>query len=226
VVFERRTAGFAQLLDALSADFVGHEALLAEILGRVPRFGSGGELPNRIARDIVDFVYRSFQAQPHYRGGRYLPGYWSMSNHVAFGMLSGALPSGRRRGKAFSPGLTPTPLCRSPLTEQMRTVASLEHLRLPNNFAFNVKLVPSPDEPHAKVLDRMTAYVGAYAELGGMQIQFNVVSTALLRDAVEHPDEHRDLLVRISGYNAYFVELNRDMQQELIERTEHRLGGS
>ena len=68
----------------------------------------------------------------------------------------------------------------------------------------------------------MAAYVKAYFELGGMQIQFNVVTTATLRDAMAHPENYRNLLVRISGYNAYFVELNRDMQIELIERAEYR----
>jgi formate C-acetyltransferase len=146
-----------------------------------------------------------------------------MSNHVAFGILSGALPSGRRRGQPFTPGLTPSPLAGAPLTEQIRTVAELPGLKMPNNIAFNLKLVPGAADPHSQILDRMTAYVRAYVDLGGMQIQFNVVSSETLQRAMEKPSEYGDLLVRISGYNSYFVELNRDMQRELIERMEHRL---
>jgi pyruvate-formate lyase len=86
-------------------------------------------------------------------------------------------------------------------------------------------VVPGLSDAHKDVVDRMAAYVGAYFEMGGMQMQFNVMSTETLRAAMEHPDEHRDLLVRISGYNAYFVELNRDIQREIIERSEHALGG-
>jgi len=94
---------------------------------------------------------------------------------------------------------------------------------MPNNIAFNIKVVPGAEDEHQQILDRMTAYVQAYADLGGMQIQFNVVSSETLRKAMQNPGEYRDLLVRISGYNAYFVELNRDMQLELINRTEHQL---
>jgi formate C-acetyltransferase len=148
-----------------------------------------------------------------------------MSNHVAFGLLSGALPSGRRRGKPFTPGLTPSPLAAAPLTEQIHTVAALDATRMPNNIAFNVKVVPGGGDTHDQIVDRMTALAGSYFELGGMQIQFNVTSTRTLRDAMEHPERYGDLLVRISGYNAYFVELNRDIQQELVDRAEHCLGG-
>ena len=128
------------------------------------------------------------------------------------------------RGKPFAPGLTPSPSCLAPLTEQIRAVASLDTTRMPNNLAFNVKVVPGGDDDRSKVVDRMTAYLGAYFDLGGMQLQFNVVSSQTLREAMEHPEDHGDLLVRISGYNAYFVDLSRPMQEELIERTAHHVG--
>ncbi|MBI5487003.1 MAG: formate acetyltransferase [Deltaproteobacteria bacterium] len=224
LVFERRAVDFAALLRALDDDFVGHDTLLSEIRTRVPRFGQDDPLPGELAARIQRFVFNCFQQKRNYRGGRYVPGYWSMSNHVAFGTLSGALPSGRRRGQAFTPGLTPAPLCGAPLTEQMRAVAGLDAAVMPNNIAFNVKLAPGAHDSHAQLLQRLTAYAEAYFAMGGMQIQFNVVSSATLRDAMAHPDRYPDLLVRISGYNAYFVELNADMQRELIERMEHSLG--
>ena len=155
------------MLDALEADFAGHEQVLAEVLHRVPKFGQDDETSLGVARAVQDFIYRHVTRQMSYRGGRYVPGYWSMSNHVAFGLLSGALPSGRRKGKPFSPGLTPTPLCGAPLTEQMRTVASLDSRRMPNNMAFNVKLVPGASDSHSDVVYRMTAYTRAYFEMGG-----------------------------------------------------------
>jgi formate C-acetyltransferase len=226
LVFDRRRIDLPTLLDALDADFEGpaNEALRQEILRTAPKFGrDDGALAQEIARDLMRFVYDRFQAHEHYRGGRYLPGYWSMSYHVAFGALSGALPSGRKKGKAFTPGLTPSHLCGAGLTEQIRTVAALDPRLMPNNIAFNVKVVPGAGDTHAAVVDRLAAYVGAYFELGGMQLQFNVVSTATLRHAVTHPEEHRDLLVRISGYNVYFVDLTPEAQLEVIERAEHSL---
>ncbi len=221
LVHERGRCSMGELLDALEADFEGHDELRAEMLNRVPRFGSGDPLPSAIAADLLDHVFDHLQSRENYRGGRYVPGYWSMSNHVAFGLLSGALPSGRRRGKPFTPGLTPSPLSDTPLLDQLRQVASLDPEKLPNNIAFNVKIAPGGDDTHAQVLDRMTAYAASYFELGGMQLQFNAVSSDTLKDAMDNPTQYRGLLVRISGYNAYFVDLNRDMQLELIERTEH-----
>jgi formate C-acetyltransferase len=224
LVYEEKRLTLAELVAALAADFVGHEALAQTLCHRVPKFGQDDPLTNAVAAEVQGAVLEAFAAQPHYRGGRYSPGYWSMSNHVAFGLLSGALPSGRRRGRPFTPGLTPAASAGAALTDQIRAVARLDPARMPNNIAFNVKVVPGADDGHRQVVDRMAAYAGAYFELGGMQMQFNVVSSETLRRAMAEPDAYRDLLVRISGYNAYFVELNADIQRELCERMEHPLG--
>jgi formate C-acetyltransferase len=222
LVYERKRVSMRRMLEAVERDFAGDEVLLAEIRAKVPKFGTGEPLPAAIASELIDFVFELWQRRTNYRGGRYVPGYWSMSNHVAFGLLSGALPSGRRRGKAFTPGITPSPLAEASLLDNIRQIASIDPRKLPNNIAFNVKLAPGGGDTHAQMLDRMVAYTRTYFDLGGMQLQFNVVSTETLRDAMQHPEAYRGLLVRISGYNAYFVELNRDMQLELIERAEHR----
>jgi formate C-acetyltransferase len=144
-----------------------------------------------------------------------------MSNHVAFGTLTGALPSGRLSGKPFTPGLTPQPFASKSLLDNIRDVARLDPMNLNNNIAFNVKVVPAASDTHGKTVDDMFSYVKSYFNLGGMQMQMNVVTSAMLRDAMAHPENYRNLIVRISGYNAYFVTLNRDMQMELIERAEY-----
>lgn len=223
LIYEKRTLDFPALLDALEADFEGqdHARLRAAIL-KVPKFGSDSDEAHAIAQDIIDFVYDVYQAHENYRGGKYLPGYWSISFHVGFGMLSGALPSGRKKGKAFTPGLTPAPGASDQLLQNIHQIARLDHLKMPNNIAFNVKLVPHPGDPHDKTLTIFTSYVAGYFDEGGMQWQFNVISSDTLRDAMEHPDDYRWLIVRISGYNAYFVNLNRNTQLEIIERTEYR----
>jgi pyruvate-formate lyase len=224
LVYDQKKVDMATMLEAVRRDFIGHETLHAMIMNKVPKFGQDHDLPRQIAREIQDFIFDEHRALDNYRGGKYVPGYWSMSNHVAFGTLSGALPSGRNKGKAFTPGLTPSHLSRASLTDQIRTVAGLDKLKMSNNIAFNVKVAPGASDTHKDVVDRMTAYVASYFELGGMQMQFNVMTTDTLKKAQENPDEYRDLMVRISGYNAYFVELNSDTQQEIIERMEHNLG--
>jgi len=222
LVYEEKAVDFPTLLQALRDDFAGHEALHARIMKRVPKFGSDAPGTREMAQDIINFIYDEYQSRQNYRGGRYTSGFWSMSNHVVFGSLSGALPSGRKRGKAFTPGITPSASASPNLLDNIRTIAALDPLKMPNNIAFNVKLTPAPGEPHADFVEHATAYAKTYFELGGMQMQFNMVTTETLRDAMAHPENYRNLMVRISGYNAYFVELNREMQIELIERAEYR----
>ncbi len=222
LVYEEKAVDFPTLLQALRDDFAGHEALHARIMKRVPKFGSDAPGTREMAEEIINFIYDEYQSKTNYRGGRYTSGFWSMSNHVVFGSLSGALPSGRKRGKAFTPGITPSASASPNLLDNIRTVAALDPLKMPNNIAFNVKLTPAPGEPHAEFVEHATTYAKTYFELGGMQMQFNMVTTETLRDAMEHPENYRNLMVRISGYNAYFVELNREMQIELIERAEFR----
>ncbi|MBW2455756.1 MAG: formate acetyltransferase [Deltaproteobacteria bacterium] len=224
LVFEERRIDMETLVAALDADFEGHEALLSRIEHRVPKFGSGDAAPREMAERVIAFCHETFRAQPHYRGGHYNSGFWSMSNHVAFGTLSGALPSGRRKGKAFTPGITPTATRRASIVEHIHDVASLDHHLMPNNIAFNVKVAPGPKDSQQDAVGHMTGYALTYFQQGGMQMQFNVVSTETLRDARRNPDLYPTLLVRISGYNAYFNDLNDDMKRELIERAEHRLG--
>ncbi|MEW5734975.1 MAG: pyruvate formate lyase family protein [Thermodesulfobacteriota bacterium] len=221
LVYDRKLVTPERLLAALATDFFADPELFAQIR-KVPKFGHDDPETNALARDIISFCYDVYQAHESYRGGKYLPGYWSISYHVGFGMLSGALPSGRKKGAAFTPGLTPAPGDTDKLLPNLRSVAALDHRKMPNNIAFNVKLVPQPGEPHTKTLDNFTSYLNAYFSLGGMQWQMNVISTETLKAAMENPDEFRWLVVRISGYNAYFTKLNRNMQIELIERTEYR----
>ncbi len=224
LVYEEKQVDWGALLAAIKADFSGYEALQARILNKVPKFGTDDPEPRRLAQDVIDFIYDRYQSHENYRGGRYTSGFWSMSNHVGFGTLSGALPSGRKRGQPFTPGITPAPGHNDDLLANIRTIAALDPVKMPNNIAFNVKLVPGPSDSHSQILGRFVAYVKTYFDLGGMQMQFNVVSSETLRQAMAHPEDYRWLLVRISGYNAYFIELNRDMQLELIARAERRLG--
>ncbi len=220
LVFEEGSVGLAELGRAIARDFLEAPELAALIGRRVRRFGSGCpravEMANRVART----VHAAWAAHTNSRGGPYTAGFWSMSQHVAYGNLSGALPSGRRAGKAFTPGLTPHPAASKSFLNNLRDVAELDPTSMDNNMAFNVKLVPSARDTCAQTAARMRAYVQTYFEMGGMQIQFNVVTAETLRAAMAHPEDHRGLLVRISGYNAYFVTLSREVQLELIERAE------
>jgi pyruvate formate-lyase/glycerol dehydratase family glycyl radical enzyme len=219
-VFEEKKVSFSELFDAINTNFKNNPALLALIKNKASLFGSGNEEALATANRVAKLAHDCFGEHINYRGGKYTAGFWSMSNHVAFGTLTGALPSGRLAGKAFTPGLTPEPHASKNILDNIRDVANLDAKNMNNNIAFNVKVVPSAQETHQQIVDNIYSYVKTYSDLGGMQIQLNVVSSKTLRDAMEHPENYQNLLVRISGYNAYFVTLNRNMQIELIERAE------
>jgi pyruvate-formate lyase len=205
----------------VASNFENDPALHALVRKKVPLFGSGSPEALSIANRITKFTHDCYGGHRNFRGGPYTVGFWTMSNHVAFGSLTGALPSGRLAGKAFTPGLTPEAHASKSLLDNIHDVSGLEPRNMNNNIAFNVKVVPSAQDTHAEVVDHIYSYAKTYCDLGGMQMQFNVVSSETLRDAMFHPENYQHLLVRISGYNAYFVTLNRDMQIELIERAEY-----
>ena len=100
-------------------------------------------------------------------------------------------------------------------------MAKLKPSNLTNNIAFNVKVVPGANDSYEKIVDILFSYTKTYFEFGGMQLQYNIVTSDMLKDAMVNPNNYKNLLVRISGYNAYFVTLNRDMQEELINRAEY-----
>ncbi|MCP4137481.1 MAG: formate acetyltransferase, partial [bacterium] len=223
LVFDDAIISFKDFKAAISNDFKDNPKLLAIVKKKVPLFGSGDAESLAMANRVATIVHDRYMKHKNYRGGRYAAGFWSMSQHVAYGSLSGTLPSGRLAGKPFTPGLTPSPLASKNFLDNISDVAKLDSKNLDNNMAFNVKLSPGLNDSREKIVDNMFAYVKAYFNQGGMQMQFNIVTSETLKDAMANPENYRNLMVRISGYNAYFVELNRDIQKELIERAEYSL---
>ncbi len=221
LVFEENKVSFSELKRAIDSDFTENPKLLALIRHKVPRFGSGNPEALDMCRRVTALIHGFYAEQRNYRGGRYTSGFWSMSQHVAYGNLSGTLPSGRLRGKAFTPGLTPSPNASKNYLDFISDVARLEPTNMDNNIAFNVKLIPSSTDSREKTVENMASYVKTYCRQGGMQMQFNVVDSRVLKDAMANPENYRNLIVRISGYNAYFVSLNKQQQIELIERAEY-----
>jgi formate C-acetyltransferase len=220
LVFEQGWITFESLTQAVATNFLGRESLLAEIARRVPRFGSAHPeaqmMAKRVTRMVADFLHDKDNG----RGGNYLTGYRSNNNHTVYGMASGASPSGRRAGKPFTPGLTPHPKASSNILDNMLDVARLDPVTLDNNIAFNVRLAFSPHSSHDARVREIADLVRAYFAQGGMQIQFIMVDRDTLIDAMEHPELYPDLIVRVSGYTGYFVEMQHDLQLEIVARSE------
>ncbi len=224
LVFDQKKFTFEEVVQATKDNFEGHDVMRSIILTETSRFGSGNDEAVEMANRVTKFMKECFWEHTNFRGGHYTTGFWSMSNHVAFGSLTGALPSGRLAYEPFTPGLTPEANASRSLLDNIKDVSRLDPTSMNNNIAFNVKVNPAPKDTHEQTVDHVTAYAEAYANLGGMQMQFNVVSSDTMRAAMANPDEYRDLMVRISGYNAYFVELNRELQLELVKRADYAMG--
>ena len=223
LVYEEKRFTFKELKEAIDSNFENNPAIHVMLQNRITRFGSGSSEAIEMANRVTGIVHSCYKARKNYRGGDYTVGFWSVAQHVAYGTLSGALPSGRLAGRPFTPGLTPDASASNNYLDNIRDVAQLNPRHMDNNIAFNVKLVPSAGDSREKIVNTMFSYVKSYFEQGGMQIQFNVINSEVLKDAMANPENYKNLLVRISGYNAYFVNLNKDMQIELINRARYGL---
>jgi pyruvate-formate lyase len=223
LVFDEKKIGFKEFKEALKYNFEGYTELRARIQNYIPKFGSGDSdafaMTDRVTHLVADFAH----SQENVRGGHYTSGWWSMNYHAIYGRVSGASPSGRLAGESFTPGLTPSPAASKNLLDNLMDVAKLAPETLDNNIAFNVRVVPSAKDTHDQTMTRMVDTVRPYFEQGGMQVQFIMINTDTLKDAMAHPEYYSDLLVRISGYCAYFTQLHRDLQLEIIRRNEYGL---
>ncbi|MBT3221382.1 MAG: formate acetyltransferase, partial [Proteobacteria bacterium] len=153
------------------------------------------------------------------RGGAIAPGYYSVTAHEAFGEKVGAMPSGRRNKTPFSSGISPTSgVRRSGPTAALKSMASLPLHRAQNGINFNLELAPWAVSGKRGSTTMQTLLDGGF-KAGCMQMQVNVLDPAVLIDARDNPGKHPGLLVRVSGYSAYFDDLSPTMKQEIIDRT-------
>ena len=232
LVFGDEGIPFAQLRAAIEKDFIGYEELRTRLMTpeKTPKYGNEDPRPDDNAHWLVQLLDDEFGQRPNYRGGSYRVGYWTMTNHAGIGRLMRATPSGRKDFENFTSGITPVSGMTPSLLKTLNHVASLPASCLSGGVALNLKFSPK-DGDRETMLDNFTHYIEGYFDTnggmrnGGMEVQFNVMGRKELRDAVKHPEKYPELLVRVSGYTAYFKDLSPQMQQEIIERTEYLLSG-
>ncbi|NOZ69313.1 MAG: hypothetical protein GXP46_08755 [Deferribacteres bacterium] len=217
-VFIEGKCTFAELIQALKANFNGHEKLHAYLVNRTPKYGTEDPVAVKNSQNLIRFLYDFYQGHTNYRGGKYRPAYWTTTNHAGQGKLSGALPNGRRAYEVFASGITPVSQAARDLAACLRTVGGLDGLCIPMGEALNLKY---PSVSGEEDLERFASAVEAYFRSGGLHVQFNIMSYETLLDARNNPDKYPELLVRVSGYSAYFNALNEAMKEEIITRTEY-----
>lgn len=223
MVFEKQQLTLAELARACKGNFAGQEALRARLLG-VEKFGNDLGRVDGFAARITGLFDASVSQHVNSRGGKWMPGFYSMTCHRSMGAKMAALPSGRLAGQALADGLAPSDGsdCLGP-TASLNSVTRLDHLKFGNGINLNIKFDAATVRGEAGAR-RLQALVQGYFQQGGMQVQINVLDPEVLLAARENPEAHRNLLVRISGYSAYFVDLTPAMQDELIARTLQRAG--
>jgi len=220
LVFEDKVTSLGELNRALDKNWEGYEELRTQAMG-VPKYGNDDDYVDSLAREISDFYFKETRKHKDIFGSPFNTAFMGISNYVPTGKIVGALPCGRRAKEPLSEGVSPfagsdvsTPLA------AMRSAAKVNHDVHSGGTLLNLRLNQSlVDTPRGR--RNLAAMIQAYFSLGAFHVQFNTVSTEVLRKAQAHPEQYRDLLVRVAGYSTQFVNLSREMQDAIIARTEH-----
>ena len=220
-VFGQGELSMGALLDAAEVDFQGHELLHRRLLDETPKYGNDDKRADAIAGELFEAYYQVLNGRANTKGGHYRVNLLPTTVHIYFGSVVGALPSGRLCGKPVSDGISPEQGAdRNGPTAVIQSAARIDHSRTGGTL-LNMKFHPqvlAGDEGIAK----LAQLVRSYFRLGGHHVQFNVIDADTLRRAQQRPEENRELIVRVAGYSDYFVDLGRELQDEIIARTEQR----
>jgi formate C-acetyltransferase len=219
-VYDCQAFEMSELLAALDSDFAGAERLRQALLQRTPRYGNDDDAADALMQRVFEAYFQAIDGRPNMRGGQYRINLLPTTVHVYFGSLTLATPDGRHAGTPLSEGVSPVQGAdRKGPTAVIKSVAKMDHARTGGTL-LNQKFTPQLLADEAG-LDRLVHLVRAYFRLDGHHIQFNVIDAETLRKAQADPGEYRNLIVRVAGYSDYFCDLSKELQEEIIRRTEH-----
>jgi formate C-acetyltransferase len=207
-------------LEALAVNFVGKEEV-RQILLKAPKYGNDDEYVDAIAAELYGWWWKMVSEIEAAYGKKYFPTPYSVSAHGAAGKRVGALPSGRLAQTSLADGsVSPCPgMDASGPTALMNSAGRIDQSPLFGTL-LNMKFHPSALKTREDLV-KLQALMKTYFDYGGKHVQFNVIDSKILREAQEHPELHRNLIVRVAGYSALFNELHRNIQDEIISRTEY-----
>jgi len=224
-VFEEGRLGLEALVGACDRDFEGEEPLRQSLRNRMPKYGNDDDDADDLMVRTFETLFGLIDGRPNGKGGAYRLEMLPTTSHVYFGSVTGATPDGRRSGTPLSEGISPVQGAdRHGPTAVLRSAGKMDHVKTGGTL-LNLKFTPRFLETEEGI-DRLAALVRGYFRLGGHHVQFNVVRAETLRAAQADPASHRDLIVRVAGYSDYFCDLSRELQEEIISRTEHDEAGA
>ncbi|MFO7934516.1 MAG: pyruvate formate lyase family protein, partial [Bacteroidales bacterium] len=219
-VFDRKSISMATFLRVLDDNFKGHDELRATLLYDTPRYGNDDDAADIHARWVFDNFHDAVSGRMSPRGATYRINMLPTTSHIYFGRVVGATADGRLAHEPLSEGISPVQgMDRNGPTAVLNSALKIDHLKTGGTL-LNQKFTPGFFRDDRDIR-KLTQLIRSYFRMNGHHIQFNVVSAATLRDAQEHPEKHQDLIVRVAGYSDYFNALGRELQNEIIRRTEH-----
>jgi formate C-acetyltransferase len=227
VVFEDKKVMMDTLIDALDKNFEGYEEVYCH-LRSAPKFGNDDDYADSIVNDVLVQLCEEAKKYTSFAGRKITIDAGNVVGHIPCGRVVGATPEGRRAGEPFSDGGISPYYGRNVngVTSTLRSVAKLDLWRT-SGSVLNVKFNPNDLKEEFKIESRIRKFaslIKTFARIGGDIVQFSFVNSDMLRDAQKHPEKYKDLLVRVATYSAYFVDLPREIQDDIIRRTE--MGGS
>jgi formate C-acetyltransferase len=220
-VFDNKKYTLNEIKEAVSNDFDGFTKIHNDIK-EVAKYGNDIDEVDNIATKVGRQYCEEVLKYKNARGGKFHGGLYPVSANVPMGMDVAAMPNGRMSKTPLADGVSPSAGAdRQGPTAVVKSVAKLDHMKASNGTLLNVRFNPDVLKTDEQIENFMTI-IRTFFELGGWHVQFNVVSTETLRAAQKDPQEYKDLLVRVAGYSAFFVDLDQSLQENIIARTEHK----
>lgn len=226
MVFEQQRMSFDELIQVIKANFKTPEGekIRARLINRFEKYGNDIDEVDNISADLLRFYCKEVEQHFNPRGGHFTPGSYTVSAHVPLGSVVGATPDGRLAGDRLADGgLSPMggQDSQGP-TAVLKSVSKLDNYLLSNGTLLNVKFTPATLAGDGG-LNKLADFLQAFSKLKLQHIQFNVVNADTLREAQQRPQDFAGLVVRVAGYSAFFVELSKEIQDDIIHRTAHQL---
>jgi len=226
LVFEQQRLSFDELLAVLKANFATPEGekVRARLIHRFEKYGNDIDEVDNISAELLRHYCKEVEKYRNPRGGQFTPGSYTVSAHVPLGAVVGATPDGRFAGEQLADGGL-SPMLGQDMqgpTAVLKSVSKLDNYLLSNGTLLNVKFTPATLEGDAG-LQKLADFLRAFTQLKLQHVQFNVVNADTLREAQQRPQDFAGLVVRVAGYSAFFVELSKEIQDDIIRRTAHQL---
>ncbi len=220
-VYEKKSVSLVELIEDLRVDFANSETLRQKLINRTPKYGNDDDAADQVMVRIFNAYFNAVDGRKNTKGGEYHINMLPTTVHIYFGSVTGATPDGRHAFTPLSEGISPVQGAdRCGPTAVLRSAAKMDHARTGGTL-LNQKLTPELLKDDSGLMN-LVQLVRTYFKLDGHHIQFNVVDAATLHAAKKHPDQHRDLIVRVAGYSDYFCDLSEALQDEIIARTEQK----